>query len=177
MSAQVVKLKKLKRNYRVVETSNPHGMLRAEVGEIVEWEVVNLLCQPGLRDKLHLYEGDVRLNPEPQRMSIQEAEKLVSERLVKDLLAAGFQLRVENGDGVPSDLLTTEQEALEAMGLADIDTILVHAEDKVVAKGWVRLIYGECGYDLIQDYTCGLSEWLEPIEEFCDQLENQMARV
>jgi hypothetical protein len=37
------------------------------------------------------------------------------------------------------------------------------------AKGWVRFVFGNDGWDVICDYTTNLSELLEPIEQYCNE--------
>ena len=37
-------------------------------------------------------------------------------------------------------------------------------------KGWVRLVFGNSGWDLISDYSVNLEEFLKPVDEIAKLL-------
>lgn len=105
-----------------------------------------------------------------QRIDI---EWVIANRVIDDLLAAGFLITVCDGEeGVGDDVLTesTDKAAiLEAMASTDEDFLHVTKSSEADLIGWVRLIYGN-GIDLISDYTTNLEDALKGVNGMWDKL-------
>jgi len=41
--------------------------------------------------------------------------------------------------------------------------------------GWILLVFGNSGWDCVSDYTVNLEEFLRPVHELADRLENGLA--
>lgn len=85
----------------------------------------------------------------------QRVERTIARRVVLDALRLGYTLSVNNGgddDEIPP---TTEAKAvLAAMFATDDEYLKLHKDGRYV--GWVRFIYGNDGWDVVNDYTCNL---------------------
>jgi len=102
----------------------------------------------------------------------QRVEKIIVRKLVADLLAAGFRLAVslENGYDIEECLLGSieHRDILENAFAGDKCHIFVHeaAGQLVVGRslicvGWVKLVFGNYGWDVISDYTTNLEKYME----------------
>lgn len=111
-------------------------------------------------------------------------ERAIVRRAAQDLLAAGFQLRVWNGEGyecartpdlavVMSAIMASDQEelcVLEAPVPAHLSTPgTVH--DTWAYVGSVCMVYGNDGYDVISDNSASVEEYLEGATELANELE------
>ena len=96
-------------------------------------------------------------------------ERKIVLRLIDDLLAAGCELSVFDGEELyPS---TTDRAAvIDAVMNTDADTLMVRrARDGL--KGWVELVYGNDGWDVISDYTVSLEPLLAGVNGHASSLE------
>lgn len=100
----------------------------------------------------------------------QEIERDVCRRAVQALLAAGYTLVVDYGGGVHGCEKTTDEEvvmgalfACDEEALKVFDTIHQHV-------GWVFFVYGNDGWDVINDYTVGLEKVLQPVNDYVDAM-------
>jgi hypothetical protein len=85
-------------------------------------------------------------------------ERSIARRCVRDLLKAGYSIKVDSGDEVTA-AMTDERAIAGAMMLTDEDWLLVHSLDGAIV-GWVRFIYGSDGWDVINDYSTNLETCL-----------------
>lgn len=103
---------------------------------------------------------------------IREIEKRIVKRFVKDAIAAGYRLAVslERGFDV-EDMLIGSTDAKKIMAEAFAgdeahifvqpkDGELVTGDGQVVSEGWVYIVLGNDGYDVISDYTVNLESLL-----------------
>jgi hypothetical protein len=91
----------------------------------------------------------------PANETVRKRQKLeirIVTRVVKDALAAGYVLDVDNGgDELEVTGATTLKATLAAlMNTDDEYLILRHPEGR---GGWIRLVYGNDGWDVICDYS------------------------
>ena len=86
----------------------------------------------------------------------QLVEKEIYTQVIDSLLEAGFAIEVHNGEEDPQLPACTNREViLQNMYLTDEDYLYaVTREGKNF--GWVRFIYGNDGWDVINDYTVNL---------------------
>lgn len=112
-------------------------------------------------DQEILERHDVEVRPRC-RMELQIVDKLLE--LAK---AAGYAMKIiqyeEEGEKTPEDV----KDALFNLDEAHLE---FYKDGKRV--GWVFLVFGNDGFDLISDYTCRLEEFLKPAIELSGRLEN-----
>jgi hypothetical protein len=106
-------------------------------------------------------------------------EKRIGRRLVRDLLAAGYVITVNNGgdkNEIPysSDFSTITN----AMFATDEEHLLVakwgqddSGKPYLDQTSFVFLVYGNDGWDVIADYGTSLEPVLSPINHWIDELE------
>lgn len=97
----------------------------------------------------------------------QEVERKIVESVLDALLAAGFQISIDNSDNSGKEYeierSTDKKAILKAMFLTDDEYLFV---DKVSVKevqenfGWVWFVYGNDGWDVISDYTVNLEKFI-----------------
>jgi hypothetical protein len=87
----------------------------------------------------------------------QLVEREIATAVVDSLLAAGFALSVENGD---DEIFASGDAAtiLAAMFLTDDERL--YAEKGGKDFGWVYFVYGNDGWDVINDYTVNLEPFI-----------------
>jgi hypothetical protein len=114
-------------------------------------------------------------------------------RTVDALLAAGWALATNDGEGPRPAVPTTDRAAILAE-LMDVDDEYLRAyqlsgdgctcvEPPAPVNGfthdadcprrrqaWVRFVYGNDGYDVISDYSVNLDPTLEPVNAYADSL-------
>jgi hypothetical protein len=89
----------------------------------------------------------------------QAVEKSISKKVVNALLTAGFAISVDNGgDDYELAHSTNGVDIVKAMFLADEDRLYAEKDGKTF--GWVYLIYGNDGWDVINDYTVNLEPYI-----------------
>ena len=108
---------------------------------------------------------------------------------IKALLKAGYALTVsyERGcdiDNMPVVGSTKAKAIFDAVNAVDDCHLFVHRpdqQDKPIAEnshreqwinceGWISLVLGNDGWDVISDYTLSLESVLAPVNELADQL-------
>lgn len=85
----------------------------------------------------------------------QHVEREIAAAAIKGLLDAGHRVTVYNGE---EDVLTDSRDSaaiLSAMFTTDEDWLQVDVEGGRPG-GWVRFIYGNDGWDVINDYSTNL---------------------
>jgi len=107
----------------------------------------------------------------------QDIERKIYSRIVKDALASGYGVSVDYGDEDELALYnsTNYKEIMDAGFSTDQDTLIFVKNDKDV--GWVFLVYGNCGWDVISDYvaTGEIENILTGAHALADKLEKQYA--
>ena len=87
-------------------------------------------------------------------------ERRIARQIVTDALATGYSLNVNNGDENEFDCATTDKrKILSAMFQTDQEHLLVYNSSNGQRIGWVFFVYGNDGWDVVNDYTVNL----EPI--------------
>lgn len=109
----------------------------------------------------------------------QRVEKVIVRKLVADLLAAGYRLTVslENGYDIEECLLgsTDRRKILEEAFAGDECHVFVHKDDKLIEGrslnciGWVKLVFGNDGWDVISDYTTNLEKYMDGASRLADK--------
>ena len=103
--------------------------------------------------------------------AISYVEKLITRRLIEALLAEGFCISINNGGSEDEISDSKDLEAiLASMRAADEDYVLVNKPGTL--NGWVRLIYGNGGFDVISDYTTNLESVIQSALILADKIDN-----
>jgi hypothetical protein len=99
-----------------------------------------------------------------------DVESDIVTRVVDALLAAGYRLKVDDGESYRPEKATADRERIldELMEVDDEYLRAVH--DGAPANGWVRFVYGNDGWDVISDYTINLESVLAPVNDYADKL-------
>lgn len=105
-------------------------------------------------------------------------ELQVVNALIKAASHAGFRLQIEDEDESP--LQPAAFYAGNGSYCADVDrfkaalfngddvTLLVFNGNRPQAFGWIRLVFGNDGWDLVSDYSTNLETFLEPVQAVAD---------
>jgi hypothetical protein len=100
----------------------------------------------------------------------QEVERKIATAVIDAALAAGLKLNVDNGGDTeelvePSD---KKHEILEAMFAADEDRLYFYRSGDKVPFGWVYFVYGNDGWDVVNDYTTNLEQYMTEANKISD---------
>lgn len=102
----------------------------------------------------------------------------IANRLVDDLLAAGFLVSVNDGEETVLENSINKESILDSMASTNED--FLHVTKSIAADhilyGWVRLVYGN-GIDLISDYTTNLKEVMAGVDELWKKLETRLLKL
>lgn len=110
----------------------------------------------------------------------QQVERRIVRRLVNDMLTKGYRLSVslERGYDIDEMLVgSRDKKKIVAEAMAgDEAHIFVHKGDyeviqegRVVSDGWVYLVFGNDGWDVMSDYTTNLESDLEGVTKLADK--------
>jgi len=101
----------------------------------------------------------------------QEIERRIIRRIVRDGLDAGFQITVDDGGDEPSVRRSTDEATIMAAVMLTDEDFLHFSKPGEPLQGWVRLIYGNDGWDVVNDYTTNLEPLLAGAMAEADRLE------
>jgi hypothetical protein len=99
-------------------------------------------------------------------------EKAIARRIIKDALAEGWSVRIDNGAEEELPPASTDLRTIMA-GLFLTDEDVLYFFKDGVRQGWVCLIYGNDGWDVVNDYTANLEAFMEGASSVADELEEQ----
>lgn len=103
-------------------------------------------------------------------------EKKIVRRLVKDILNAGMGVRIDNG-GEPSEMLhpaDNEDAIMAELFATDEEQLYLHTIDQDEHRepqGWIKLVHGNDGTDVIGDYTTNLEQLVSGATKLAEQIE------
>lgn len=103
-------------------------------------------------------------------------ERRIAARAVDGLLAAGYALTVDDGDGETRPAEPTRDRAaiLRELGETDDDRVICYT-DRDTARRLVWFVYGNDGYDVICDYSSSLEPALREAEKLAAAIERTEA--
>ena len=101
----------------------------------------------------------------------QQIERQIIQRIVKDALDAGFQITVDDGGDQPSVRRSADEAAIMAAVMLTDEDFLHYSKPGEPLQGWVRLIYGNDGWDVVNDYTTNLEPLMAGATAEADSLE------
>lgn len=97
----------------------------------------------------------------------QRVERTIARRVVLDALRLGYGLTVNNGgddDEIP--VTYKAKPVLAVMFQTDDEFLKLWRDGKYV--GWVRFIYGNDGWDVVNDYTTNLDDVMAGADKLAD---------
>jgi hypothetical protein len=83
----------------------------------------------------------------------QEVERKVITALVRDALKVGYTVSVDNGED-ETNAFDNLKDVMASIMQTDEDRLYIWKEGEQF--GWVYLVYGNDGWDVISDYTVNL---------------------
>lgn len=104
----------------------------------------------------------------------QIVEKEISAAIVKALLTKGFEIQVDNGDSV-SHWMINFANIIKRLYRTDEDRLYVRYANnsgETSVDGWVYLVYGNYGWDVLSDYTVNLEKFIgdeSPVQKIIDK--------
>ena len=84
----------------------------------------------------------------------QETERSIARRFIQDAIRSGCSIDVQDGEEVTLRASTDVEAILKAMFTTDEDRLYLCRDGKYI--GWVYFVYGNDGWDVINDYTVNL---------------------
>ena len=99
----------------------------------------------------------------------QKTESRIASRAVSALLAAGYWLAVCQGDEDEQPASRYKRDIMKLLGECDEDRVIVYSPAKG-RVGWVHLVYGNDGNDVIADYTTNLEPQLQAVNTYAETL-------
>lgn len=107
-----------------------------------------------------------------QRITI---EGRVVGKLVDHALATGHTVSVQDGEDVVLTRSTNRAAILAACFSTDEDRLFFYAGNAPQRFGYVYLVYGNSGFDVISDYGSkdldAFSAWMKPVEDYAEKQE------
>lgn len=100
-----------------------------------------------------------------------DAERKICRRTIRELHAAGYEMRVHSGDEFETKRAETESGLMRALFNLDDAWLLVHHKGQRKAFGWVRFVFGNDGWDVVSDYTTNLEAVMDTITQYSRQFE------
>jgi hypothetical protein len=105
-------------------------------------------------------EFDKRLIHVAKRRAVHRLDKVIATKLVDALLEQGYVITDASGEEFER---SADRTAILDL-LSDVERIELFVE-RNDEESWMRLIFGENGWDLVQDYTTDLGCLIDPIVE------------
>lgn len=109
----------------------------------------------------------------------QEIERRIVRKVAEGLIAAGYAVTVDYGMDEPGIAESTNIKAImaEVMACDEEWLVAMKADESGQMKraGMVFLVYGNDGWDVINDYSVSLEPALQAANALADQLERQYA--
>jgi len=100
-------------------------------------------------------------------------ERRVVRRIVRALLAAGYEVSVNNGGDYNEIPYTKDFELInKTLFATDEEHILCRLvkNAEIIKTSFVFLVYGNSGWDVVNDYGTSLEPVMEPINRWADEL-------
>lgn len=102
-------------------------------------------------------------------MTTQQMDNAVVRKAIKTLLGQGYTLSVHDGGEWAVKRSTSAKTIFDAVRSVDEATMRVHRGD--LKDGYIIFVFGNDGWDAINDYACCLEDDLKPVFEYAERLE------
>ena len=107
----------------------------------------------------------------PEIVRRQRMERAVISALVKAGLEAGYSIGVHNGEELVLNRSTSYKAVMAAIMSVDEEHIFFFNAETGKRVGWVFLVYGNDGWDVICDYTTNLEAIMKRPNKVSDRLQ------
>ncbi|EHR00183.1 hypothetical protein [Bradyrhizobium sp. WSM471] len=106
---------------------------------------------------------DKRVRRVKEAREVRRIDREIATKLIDAFIGDGFTITCDIQDIEPEFERCSDRDAiLEYMWQIQIVEMSVHKNE---FKGWLRLIFDEAGWDLVQEYSVGLEHIIDPICE------------
>ena len=101
----------------------------------------------------------------------QRLERKIIRCALNSIVAEGYSVRIHNGEDYVGEVKSRDVKKLMTQIMStDEDTIDVyHPANPNGRFGWVHLVYGNDGHDVIQDHSTNLTDVLEAATKMADR--------
>jgi hypothetical protein len=108
-------------------------------------------------------------------MALMTVEAQIMQAVIAVLLEQGYSLSVNDGEEITVRKSKNAAEIFNAMRTTDEDYLLVHTLGGFDNRwqGWVRFVYGNDGWDVINDYSMNMDAVLEPVNNMANDFGRQ----
>lgn len=109
----------------------------------------------------------------PALTPVQQKEVQIISATIRVLLDAGYELSVFDGEEHTVSRSTDAEALNAAMRTTDEDHLFAYKPGAEGHCGWVRFVYGNDGWDVINDYHTALEGVLEPVNALANSLDDR----
>jgi hypothetical protein len=106
-------------------------------------------------------------------MKRQKIERQIVRKVIDDAISAGYTLSVFDGEEETLSNCGDAQAVFDAMFTTDQDHLYLLKGGKDI--GWVFFVYGNSGWDVINDHTTNIEMILDGANVLSEQLEQKHA--
>jgi len=112
----------------------------------------------------------------------QRVERMIARRIVLDAVHAGYTVSVFDGEEITVMQSTSVKDVMRALMTTDEDHLLfsrpgdapltvtfTYRANINAEHGWVKLIYGNDGWDVVNDYTTNLEHIMKGASALADK--------
>jgi hypothetical protein len=124
-----------------------------------ENSIIDLSKNSSIRERIREQEEINRKDNEKRR----QTERIIVRAILTKAKREGYAIALDNGEEIIKlSPLKTVKAMIEECFSVDDEALLLEKDGK---KGWVRLVYGNTGFDVICDYSPRLDDFLDTILE------------
>ncbi len=106
---------------------------------------------------------DKRLHRVAEAREVRRIDREIATKLVDGLLADGYTITCDLQEDEPEFERSTDRDGiLDYLWAVETAQLAVHKGKK---RGWISLIFNECGWDVVADYSADLERIVDPICE------------
>jgi hypothetical protein len=95
-------------------------------------------------------------------------EQKIARFTVRALLDAGFFITVYDGEEMTVTRSRDVATICDAMNTTDEDFLFVYRDGERDRFGWVRFVYGNDGWEVINDYTTNLDSQMDAVNQYAE---------
>lgn len=99
-----------------------------------------------------------------------EIERHIGNAIVKEALDAGYAISINNGED-ETEPMRDATAITKALRLTDDERLYLWETGATHAFAWVYLVYGNDGWDVVNDYTTNIEQMMKGISQLADRLE------
>lgn len=99
-------------------------------------------------------------------------DRLIAERIILCCLDQGYEVRVHDGEGWDGPATKDFVLLVSKLFQADVTSLYIYPPNSRQHVGWVLLIGGESGWDVIVDHSMSIEPLLKEAEKLAEEFEN-----